>query len=123
MSYIAIVLDERSRRILAEQFPARNTRVLYHHVTLSVQTSPAEQMRFAHVMGKTVPIKVIGHKSTQDLQACVVQLPLGLICRNSIPHITLTCDVPPMQANEILALGYDKLDDPILLMGTVLLID
>lgn len=85
--YTAIVLNEGSRNLLLSEFPVPNGwDVIAHHVTLCMGSLPEQYREF---IGSQQQITVTSYAEGPMVTAVGVQLPAGIPCKNTQPHITI----------------------------------
>lgn len=89
--YIAVFLDQASRRFLKENFPAPSRSANWHgsHITLAFR--PSAYQRRTLPIGKTVRVELKAYAHDEYVQAVAVSLPdTGVHSQNKIPHVTLS---------------------------------
>lgn len=111
--YIALVLDDQTRKTLKDVFPPKYRDFIGHHVTLKFGVSPDVSLP------KQQNVEVIGYADDeQGLEALVVSVN-GKTQRSdgSTYHITWSLDrsqgYKPVDSNKLVTKGYKKLDHPI----------
>ena len=109
--YIAYVLDNKSRKLLASKFPPKYPEFVGHHITLTFGVSPD-----ASLPSNAKNIKVVGYADDgEGLEALVVEVN-GKIQRpdGNIYHITWSLDrskgKKPVQSNNLVKSGYTKVE-------------
>jgi hypothetical protein len=125
--YFALVLSDGSAALLLRSF-ATLARPIAHHCTVRYGTSDPADLPppFSPAdLGRTFALKVCGFRTRDDggVQAAVVALVLedgGIVERgfsvNDVPHVTIATDgvTEPVEANALLAGGFDPIDGPVL---------
>lgn len=113
--YNAVVLTEESQQLLRSKFEGVHRKKFGHHITTEFRppSRPNDE-------GKEVTIKVIGYAKDENGEA-VVAIPSGVSYKSRIPHITISCaeGVVPKYSNELLEGGFQPLDKPFTLKGTI----
>jgi hypothetical protein len=106
--YLGIFLDDESKEDLKELFPTpKGWKEYYDHMTVVFN----DGSRIANIVkeynetniGGEFPLVITGVGISENAMAVKVKLPLGVICTNPIPHITL-CVSPegkPSDSNNI----------------------
>ena len=106
--YVGIFLDDESKEDLKELFPTpKDWKGYYDHMTVvfndgSRIANIVKEYNEANV-GREFPLVITGVGISENAMAVKVKLPLGVICANPIPHITL-CVSPegkPSDSNNI----------------------
>lgn len=118
--YIALVLNERSRKMLKVDFPPKYGDFIGHHITLDFGVPKNTPLpKHQH---KT---EVVGYADDdKGIEALVVSVN-GKVQRpdGSLYHITWSLDrskgYKPVDSNKLLTNGYRTLDNPILLKSKV----
>lgn len=120
-SYLAVVLDRRSRQKLLDWWEDETRKPLLakthaHHVTLKYEPSDDELKKVA--LGKHVTFAVTGWAA--DAKAQAVRVELNLPTAAPIPHVTLSVasGVLPAYSNTLLAGGVTPAAR-VLLHGTI----
>lgn len=117
-SYLAFVLDQRSRAALLEAFPPRFAKVLAHHVTIEFALTPQRLVEHIKVLGLAPRFHVIGHAVGDGIECVAVSVDGRTERRDgSFYHITLSLQPPrkPVDSNNLkreveLIRGFMKLD-------------
>jgi hypothetical protein len=106
--YVGIFLDDNSKKILEDLFPTpKGWKPYYDHMTVvyndgSKIANIVKEFNDVNV-GEDYPLIITGVGISEKTMAVKVKLPLGVICANPIPHITL-CVSPegkPSDSNNI----------------------
>ena len=111
--YLALVLDETSRKKLEKVFPPKYPDFIGHHITLKFGVLPQTP-----VPDRTPVVKVVGYADDGSLEALVVSVD-GNTTRldGSTYHITWSLNRSkgrkPNQSNDLLSNGFEKVDTPI----------
>jgi len=108
--YLALVLDEDSKKVLLEKLPPRYKNVYSHHVTVVYEPTEDEYNKYKDLLGKTFDIQVVGYTKDDKCDAAFVRVPISI--KNAYPHITLsTNNIDPVYSNELLKKGYREIKD------------
>lgn len=106
--YTAYVLDGKSRRKLAKQFPPVNPEFVGHHVTSKFGVSPSTPIP------QPADVQVVGHAEEDGLEAFVVSVN-GKVERpdGSLYHVTWSIDrskgKKPKDSNALVQKGYSHI--------------
>ena len=118
--YIAYVLDEPSRQLLAGKFPPQNPDWIGHHITWQFGVKRDPNL----TTGVIQPVDVVGYCNADGIEALVVSI-RGSTARpdGRTLHITWSIDrskgIKPVDSNKVISeRGYVKLD-PIAISTTL----
>lgn len=86
-----------------------------HHMTIKFKPSDEDVANYSSMIGQNFELKVVGYAEDEKGQAVLVE-PQGISSTNSNPHITISCadGVTPVYSNELLSLGSQPVDGPII---------
>jgi len=115
-----LALSAEDREWIEDLFGGFFETVKLNHVTLAFKPSPEELD--ATPLGKEIDLRVIGKveardflspagETTEGVQALVVELPAGIGCGNSVPHVTVSVkgSTKPVSSNWALEAGWDPI--------------
>jgi hypothetical protein len=119
MIYIGAFLTEQSKKQLLTFIESKSPllpNIFADHVTLVFKPYPEDKLKYT--FGEKVKLKVIGYTLSDKAQVVVVDT--DQLCKNSIPHITVSTNtgIKPFYSNQLLADGWEKCT-PFLLDATI----
>jgi uncharacterized protein (UPF0248 family) len=100
--YTAVFLTPESQWRLVSAVAPTHPRISADHVTLVFE--PGKESCLNANIGSRVSLCVTGTADNGQIQVATVELPRGLTCQNTVPHITVSAgeNVPFKAANELL---------------------
>lgn len=100
--YTAVFLTHESQWKLVSAVAPTHPRISADHVTLVFE--PGRESCLTANIGSRVKICLTGTIDNGQVQVATVQLPRGLTCQNTVPHITISAEenVPFKAANDLL---------------------
>ena len=107
--YWGIKLDEASRARLLSQVPAVHNHVYAEHMTIVFNPDEKQNAKLNTMLGKTIPLTVIGEAKDEKGQAVVVE---GFDRPDGGPeHITISCSpgTKAVYSNMLLNEGYTSI--------------
>ena len=124
--YLAIILDESSRKDLIEWWLTNVGEILphevAHHSTLKFQPSIEEIEAWEEHLGKEVAMQVVGYGNRDNVQAVAVKYRNSPIkSNNTIEHVTVALRPPAKahESNEILKKGIQDAPNRLTLTGRI----
>lgn len=92
MSYLAFVLDEKSRAAILQKFPPKHPDVIAHHVTL-VHTAKVSDQVILLLDSLTENVSVVGYVADEQGEALIVSMnDMTIRPGGGFYHVTLSID-------------------------------
>ena len=122
--YVGIFLDEESAKELKELYQLPDGwKEYYDHMTVvfndDSELSKIVKQANAENIGEFYPLKAVAIGISDKAMALKVELPIGVVCANEIPHITLgtSPEGSPVDSNDITI--WNTISEPLFIGGTM----